>query len=207
MVPTSNPDVERFDRWARTYDQSSFQRWYFGPVHSTMLDLLARHGPADAPHCILDVGCGTGRLMRAAGLRWPRAQLLGVDPAEQMVAQAKRLTPSATIHVAPAEALPVPDQTVDLVVSSLSFHHWTDQARGLQEIARVLRPGGWFCLADHTSPGWLARLLHSRARALRSIEALIRGVGLSLTRRERLWARFVVITLANKHPASPAAAA
>jgi ubiquinone/menaquinone biosynthesis C-methylase UbiE len=206
MVRTSNPDVERFDRWAATYDQWWLQRWYFGPVHAAMLDLLAHHGPAEAPHCILDVGCGTGRLMRAAGLRWPRAQLLGVDPAEQIVAQARRLTPSATMHVAPAEALPVPDQTVDLVVSSLSFHHWTDQARGLQEIARVLRPGGWFCLADHTRPRWLARRLRPRVRTLRSIEALIRGVGLSGTHHERLWARFVVIILAEKHPASPAAA-
>jgi ubiquinone/menaquinone biosynthesis C-methylase UbiE len=143
--------------------------------------------------------------MRAAALRWPLAQLHGVDPSKQMVDQARPLTPRATFHVAPAEELPIPDQAADLIVSSLSFHHWVDQARGLQEIARVLRPGGWFCLADHMVPGWLAGL-HARAKSLAGIEALVRGAGLSVTRQNPLWARFVAIILAKKHSALAVAA-
>lgn len=139
--PTS-PDGTRFDRWAATYEQSFLQRWYFDPVHSKMLDLLARAGPKNPPSCILDVGCGTGRLLRAASVSWPAARLMGVDPAPRMVAEAQRLAPNAIFEIATAEALPFPDQSADLVLSSLSFHHWADQNKGLQEIARVLRPGG-----------------------------------------------------------------
>ena len=41
----SDVSVERFNRWAATYDRSVMQRLYFGPVHSRMLELLLVHGP------------------------------------------------------------------------------------------------------------------------------------------------------------------
>jgi len=178
IVPsTTSSDVKRFDRWAATYDQSVFQRLYFGPVHSKMLDLLVREGLKDAPSCIIDVGCGTGRLLRAASARWPEAQLLGADPAENMIAQAGRLNPNATFKVASAEALPFSDQTADIVLSSLSFHHWVDQKKGLRETVRVLRPGGFFCLADHNVI-LLAKLLGERVRSREEIQALMTSAGL-----------------------------
>jgi ubiquinone/menaquinone biosynthesis C-methylase UbiE len=197
MDSTASSDVKRFDRWAATYDQSVLQRFYFGPVHSKMLDLLVREGPEDAPSCIIDVGCGTGRLLRAVSVRWPKAQLLGVDPAERMVAEASRLNPNAIFKLALAEALPFPDQTTDIVLSSLSFHHWVDQKKGLQEIVRVLRPGGFFCLADHNVI-LFAKLLGERVKSREQIRTLITGAGLTVRRQQRLGVRFVLITLAQK---------
>lgn len=78
-------DVKRFNRWAATYDQSVMHQWYFGPVHARMLDLIEQKNLTESPHCIIDVGYGTGRLLRAASVRWPQARLLGVDPAERMI--------------------------------------------------------------------------------------------------------------------------
>jgi ubiquinone/menaquinone biosynthesis C-methylase UbiE len=197
IVPSPiNPDIRRFDRWAATYEQSFLQRWYFDPVHSKMLDLFARAGPNEPPSCMLDVGCGTDRLLRAASARWPMAQLLGVDPAPQMVAEARQLAPNASFEVASAEALPFPDQTADLVLSSLSFHHWADQQRGLQEIARVLRTGGWLCLADHTLR--LAKLFGEKPKSREQLQALMSGAGLAIGQQQRLGLRFVLITLAQK---------
>jgi len=198
IVPsTTNPDVKRFDRWAATYDQSVLQRLYFLPVHSKMLDLLVREGSKDAPSCIIDVGCGTGRLLRDASARWPEAQLLGVDPAEKMVAEATRLNPNAIFRLASAESLPFPDQTADIVLSSLSFHHWANQKKGLQEIVRVLRPGGFFCLADHNVI-LLAKLIGERVKSREQIRALMISAGLSVRQQQRLGIRFVLITLAQK---------
>ncbi|MGA2515519.1 MAG: methyltransferase domain-containing protein [Thermodesulfobacteriota bacterium] len=194
---TTNFDVKRFDRWAATYDQSILQRLYFGPVHSKMLDLLVREGPKDALSCIIDVGCGTGRLLRAASACWPEAQLLGVDPAEKMVAEATRLNPNAIFRLAPAESLPFPGQTADIVLSSLSFHHWANQKKGLQEIVRVLRPGGFFCLADHNLI-LLARLFGERVKSREEIRALMISAGLTVRQQQRLGMRFVLITLAQK---------
>ena len=202
IVPsTTNSDVKRFDRWAATYDQSIMQRLYFAPVHSKMLDLLIREGPKDPPSCIIDVGCGTGRLLRAASVRWPEAQLLGVDPAEQMVVEATRLNPNAIFKLASAESLPFPDQTADIVLSSLSFHHWANQEKGLQEIARVLRPGGLFCLADHNII-LLAKLFGEKVKSREQIRGLMISAGLTVRQQQRLGMRFVLITLAQKWSSS-----
>ena len=77
-APSSNDrDVRRFDRWAASYDRLIMQRLYFGPVHSRMLDLIGEEGPKGGPGCVIDVGCGTGRLLRAVSSRWPNARLVG----------------------------------------------------------------------------------------------------------------------------------
>jgi len=198
IVPsTTNSDVKRFDRWAATYDQSVLQRLYFGPVHSKMLDLLVQEGLKDPPSCIIDVGCGTGRLLRAASGRWPKVQLFGVDPAEQMVVEATRLNPNVIFKIAPAESLPFLDQTADIVLSSLSFHHWANQEKGLQEIARVLRPGGLFCLANHNIIS-LAKLFGEKVKSREQIRALMIGAGFTVQQQQKLGMRFVLITLAQK---------
>jgi ubiquinone/menaquinone biosynthesis C-methylase UbiE len=196
MILTSEDDVNRFNRWAATYDQSLMQRWYFALIHSKMLDLLEQDKLTKPPRCILDVGCGTGRLLRAASVRWPEAQLFGVDPAELMITEAKRNNPNAMFKVGSAEELPFADQSVDLILSSLSFHHWANQSKGLQEIARVLCLGGRFCLANHTL--MLARIFKEKVKSRNQIRALISGTGLNIVLHRRMWIRFVVIILARK---------
>jgi len=171
------------------------QKLFFGPVHAKMLDLLVQEGPMH-PAYILDIGCGTGRLLRAASLRWPEAQLIGVDPASGMVSEAKRLNPHAIFELASAESLPFPDQTADLILSSLSFHHWADHQKALHEIARVVRPAGWFCLADHIFLP--SRLFGEKVKSRNEIQAFMSGAGLTVRRHQRLGLRFVLITLAQK---------
>jgi len=196
QVPATNPDVDHFEKWAPTYEQSFRQRLYFGPVHAKMLDTLVRINRKDPPGCILDVGCGTGRLLRAVSAVWPKAQLLGVDPAEQMISEARRLNVHAIFKLGTAEALPIPDQTVDLVLSSLSFHHWANQQKGIMEIARVLRPGGWFCLADHAL--LLAKYWGEKVKSSSEISEMMNTAGLTVRQHHTMGIRFVLITLAQK---------
>ncbi len=191
-----NPDVERFEKWAATYDQSIMQKLFFGPIQAGMLGLIAKESFTKPPGCIIDVGCGTGRLLKAASARWPEAKVYGVDPAENMVARAAQLNPRAIFQRGTAEALPFPDSTADLVVSSLSFHHWADQARGIREIARVLRPGGWFCLADHTFIP--ARLFGDRVKSRSQARALMIEAGLYVRKQRWFWIPYILITLAQK---------
>ena len=58
-------------------------------------------------------------------------QLLGVDPAPGMIEVAKRLTPTARLYLGTGEALPLEEASVDLALSTISFHHWQDQAAGV----------------------------------------------------------------------------
>ncbi len=193
---TTFDDVERFARWAPTYDRSIMQRLYFGPVHAKMLMLLVHAEPQPSPERILDVGCGTGRLLRAASVHWPQAELWGVDPADQMLVAAARSNPKAVFRQAFAEALPFPDQSVDLAMSSLSFHHWANHARGLNEIARVLRPGGYMCLADHSMV--LAKRWGEKVKSGAEIRTLMKNAGLTVRCQAGMGIRFVLITLAQK---------
>ncbi|HVU70977.1 MAG TPA: class I SAM-dependent methyltransferase [Ktedonobacteraceae bacterium] len=189
-------DVEIFDRWGSTYERSWMQRRLFDPVHTAVLRQAAnRCNPAS----VLDVGCGSGRLLRKAHTYWPQAHLCGVDPAQKMLEVARQLTPGAHFSMGSGEALPLEDAVVDLAFSTISFHHWRDQAAGVREVARVLRPGGSFFLADFTLPAWLAWLLprarfHSAAR----MRALFAQAGLAVQAQPVTHAKLVRITIGTK---------
>jgi ubiquinone/menaquinone biosynthesis C-methylase UbiE len=191
-----SPDVQHFEHWSHTYERSWMQDWLFARVQAAVLDIASTLPPQGD---VLDVGCGTGRLLRAAALRWPAARLIGVDPAEGMVAVARQLTPGATLARGLAEALPLPDASVDLALSTLSFHHWRDQTAGVREIARVLRPGGHFILADFALPGVFGRATrHGGGRPVRQRERLFAGAGLRIERQRRAAWPLIVATVAAR---------
>ena len=189
-------DVERFDRWGSTYERSWMQQRLFDPVHSA---ILHRAESRFKPASVLDIGCGSGRLLRKVHDSWPEAQLSGVDPAQGMLSVARQLTPEACFSMGSAEALPLEDASVDLALSTISFHHWQDQAAGLREVARVLRPGGSFLLADFTLPTWLAWLLpRARFHSAAQMRALFEQAGLEVQAQPGPVARFVRITIGTK---------
>lgn len=198
----SQKDVEHFDHWAPTYDVFWGQR-YLDRVHQLMLDAVSESG-AGTPGAILDVGCGTGRLLVKTASLWSGARLMGVDPAERMVEIAHERLPTATIAVAGAEALPMPDCSVDAVLSCVSFHHWNDRAQGLREAARVLRVGGRLCLADVTMPGWVKRLFRrTKAASSSDLRSFITEAGFRLEGQRLTLARMVYLIMAVK-TATPA---
>ncbi|MGW6422893.1 class I SAM-dependent methyltransferase [Nocardia sp. NPDC055053] len=114
-------------------------------------------GAKDVP-AVLDLGAGTGKL--TGGLLAIGAEVIAVEPDEAMLAELVRRYPSATALSGTAEAIPLPDSSVDAVVAGQAFH-WFDQARAFPEIARVLRPGGVlaaFWNVEDNRVGWVAGL-------------------------------------------------
>ncbi len=193
----STNDVEHFDRWAPTYDAFWGQR-YVDRIHQLMLGAVTGTS-TPAPCEVLDVGCGTGRLLEKAGGLWPAARLLGVDPAPGMIDVARRRIPQATTEVAGAEALPFPDASVDLVLTCVSLHHWKNRGQGLREAARVLRPGGRLCLADITVPAWVRRLFHGiKAASPDTLQWLVTQAGFRVEKQSFTLARVVCLVLAVK---------
>jgi ubiquinone/menaquinone biosynthesis C-methylase UbiE len=184
-------DIERFDQWSSTYENSWLQRAFFDQTHQATLTLAA--GIVHQPESVLDVGCGTGRLLRRAYRYWPEAHLIGVDPANGMIERAKLLTPNATFFTAMAEALPLLDASVDLALSTSSFHHWQDQAAGVCEIVRVLRPGGYFILVDASFPDWLVSVFRlKRFHSPAQFRTLFIQAGLHVQTQQTLaWRRWL----------------
>lgn len=109
-------------------------------------DVADRQLPAGAR--VLDVGTGPGRVPLLIVTGCPDLQVEGIDPSPEMIdralqnaaAQGER-SERLRYTVADVAHLSLPDNSVDLVVSTLSLHHWPDVPAGLNEIRRVLRPG------------------------------------------------------------------
>jgi ubiquinone/menaquinone biosynthesis C-methylase UbiE len=107
-----------------------------------------------AGHKVLDVGCGTGNLLRSTGKRHPRTELTGLDPDPKMLATTRRKTRRAGLSVRLdrgfAQELPYADGEFDRVFSSLMFHHLDSTSKDelLAEVKRVLKPDGVLVLAD-----------------------------------------------------------
>jgi ubiquinone/menaquinone biosynthesis C-methylase UbiE len=150
-----------FDSWAPSYDKSLLQRVFFDRTHARVVRALRPLLRGAAAPVVVDVGCGTGRLLSRLRSAFPSASLIGVDAAAGMIEVASRKPELAGVHlvVASADALPFEDASCDVVVSTISFHHWSDQAAGLRDVARVLRPGGNLVLVDFMTRGALAPLM------------------------------------------------
>jgi ubiquinone/menaquinone biosynthesis C-methylase UbiE len=155
-----------FDAWAPTYDRSALQRLFFDRVHARVVRDVQRLLQGVAAPLVVDVGCGTGRLLTRLRAAFPAAALIGVDAAAGMIAVAssKPALAGMRLQVSSADALPLEDASCDVVVSTVSFHHWSDQAAGLREVARVLRPGGRVVLVDFVTGGALAPLTRRMGR-------------------------------------------
>jgi ubiquinone/menaquinone biosynthesis C-methylase UbiE len=112
-------------------------------------DIAAQAGEGAA---VLDVGTGPGVLLEELARNRPDLTVTGVDPSKDMVAAAQRKLarygPRATAVTGDAADLPFADGAFDLIVSSLSLHHWDRPEEAGRELARVLRPGGRICIYD-----------------------------------------------------------
>jgi SAM-dependent methyltransferase len=92
---------------------------------------------------VLDLGAGTGKLTRL--LVPSGATVVAVEPVEAMRARLEAATPSATSLEGTAEAIPMPDASVDAVTCAQAFH-WFDAPRAFAELYRVMRPDGLLAL-------------------------------------------------------------
>jgi len=198
-------DVERFGRWAPTYERSALQRFFLTPIQTATIAAIGRE--VSEPRAILDIGCGTGVLLWRLSSIYTQAMLVGVDAAAGMVGQARSARPEGQAMrflEARAEELPFLESSFDLVVSTMSFHHWADQKGGLREVRRVLLPSGVFVLTDAIVGPWLSWALSSsndRIATARGLEVMLAAASL---RRKRsvagpsFWLRYgCTITVAR----------
>jgi len=110
-------------------------------------------GPALRPGMgVLDVGCGTGRLLAELERRYKICGV-GVDTSAAMVQVAQAACPDMVILEGSCGALPVADASMDRVVACLAYHHFDDPAGFAAEARRVLKPGGRIYLSEPAIPG------------------------------------------------------
>ena len=136
---------------------------------------------------VLDVGCGTGTLALEVQRHVGRAgRVVGIDPSSEQIARARakavRRNVPVEFQVGVIEQLAFPDQTFDVVLSTLMMHHLPASLKrqGLVEIARVLKPGGRLIIADFTRKqertGQAARF-HAGGSSLHDLAAIVADAG------------------------------
>jgi ubiquinone/menaquinone biosynthesis C-methylase UbiE len=133
-----------------TYDHYTAR--LFAGIHKTVVQDVAEAAARDAT--VLDAGCGSGRLAVQLARRRPDLQVRGVDLESGMVevaarrAEQENLASRVLFTVADVADLPLPDDSVDLIVSTASLHHWADPGAVVASLDRVLRPDGQMWLYD-----------------------------------------------------------
>jgi ubiquinone/menaquinone biosynthesis C-methylase UbiE len=154
---------------------------------------LACIQPGDA---VLDVGCGTGTLaMEVARRIGTTGRVVGVDPGTEQIARARakaaQRNAPVEFQIGVIEQLPFPDQSFDVVFSTLMMHHLPAplKRQGLAEIARMLKPGGCLVIADFMRKQdrqGLAARFHAGGSSMHDLIALVKDAGFSQVQTEEM---------------------
>lgn len=140
-----------FDRWAPSYD-FLLPSVFYQAIHRRLLEYVQF---SDHP-VVLDLGCGTGRLLNRLADHYPDLYGTGLDFSAEMLRQARRSNqhhPRLIFVQGNAEALPFADQQFTDVFNTISFLHYPNPGSVLAEVRRVLQPGSRFYLVDFTWKG------------------------------------------------------
>lgn len=145
-----------FNRQAATYDLD-IKGSHARALYPALLEQLS----SLSYHTALDLGCGTGEMMRLILEREPDKQLYGIDLSENMLKIAeKKLGKRGSLCLGDAEHLPFSDRTFDVVYCNDSFHHYPAPERVLAEICRVLKENGTFLMGDCWLPSFSRAIMN-----------------------------------------------
>ncbi|WP_013321553.1 class I SAM-dependent methyltransferase [Gloeothece verrucosa] len=170
-----------FDRWAPNYD-ILLTTIFYQAIHKRLLEYVK------LPNCpdVLDLGCGTGRLLHRLATLNRDLRGIGLDLSPEMIRQARQrnhLRKQLIYIRGNAESLPFAARQFDAVFNTISFLHYPNPQQVLSEVKRVLKQGGRFYLADTSikiqyipfSPGGL-RLYSPQKREQLALEVGLKTV-------------------------------
>lgn len=158
-----SPNAKRFSgtEYLEIYDR------YRPEPPAILLKQAINYAGGTRPHLVVDLGCGTG--ISTLAWRGLADRILGIEPSDGMLAVARRKISRQEDQVeflsAFSDQLPLVGESVDTLSCSQSFH-WMEPERTLNEVRRVLRPGGVLMVYDCTWPPTMAWPLEQAYRKL-----------------------------------------
>jgi len=134
-----------YDKIAHLYDERARDH----VADEALLDFLSTRGSfRQSTPCVLDVGCGAGKQLAANHERLSGVAFVGIDRFQGMLRIARQRCPEIAWIQADGASLPLVSQACDYATSQFSYPHVRNTAGLLNEIFRVLRPGGRFVMTN-----------------------------------------------------------
>ncbi len=166
MDETEKHNIKRFNKWAGSYD-SGIVSIFFKMCYRKIRPLLNLQDGMR----VLDVGCGTGSLLKELSGSGKELNLYGIDLSPEMIGAARvklKDEKNVELYEGSAADLPFESNYFDYVVCMNSLHHHADPKQSLTEMARVLKPGGVMILMDGFVDSTVRKALSRIACVLRN---------------------------------------
>jgi len=149
-----------FDKVAVRYDGAR------GSASEKFYSLLLGQVELNQGMNVLDVGCGTGTILRRMADACP-VNGFGIDMSENMIEEAKRKCPEMDLQLSRCEETPFADNTFDVITTCMAYHHFSDKAGFIKEAARIIKPGGSLYLADPRFPFVIRKAMNGFFKLIR----------------------------------------
>lgn len=139
---------EFFNKNAKGYSKSR-EGAFTMPMYPEMITRVL----SKKPKKVLDLGCGSGILLKQLNDTNNNIELFGLDIADEMIKIAdESLKGCAELKVGDCEKIPWDSDTFDVVFCNASFHHYPNPNKALLEVNRVLKSNGTLIIGDPTAP-------------------------------------------------------
>lgn len=142
-----------------TSSYEALARPFARSIWKRVADEVVKRAPQNST--VVDLGCGPGTVLRLIRERRPDLTLIGsdIDPAIIHIAEKESINKNIQFRTASIDELPFQQQSADIVISSLMFHHLDEPVKhkAMEQIRRLLKPNGVFLLCDFSVPthSWL----------------------------------------------------
>ena len=136
--------------WAHKYEKLWVQKYSLGPSRKAIIQELETLLQADRSYQLLDMGCGTGQLIRDMKEAFPNFDISyrGVDASKEMIRVAEGKSHGIDYEVSTVKDFHVGARVFDIIVCAHSFPYYPDQAKTLLKLHGMLKDGGLFIIVQ-----------------------------------------------------------
>ena len=145
----------KFDKRAESYDEG-----FEGKSSQKFYDLVTGNVEITAGMNVLDVGCGTGTILRRLSEKYS-FHGFGIDVEEKMLEQARKKCLDMDIRLCSCDDTPFDNEQFDVIIACMAYHHFPNKDGFSKEVARLLKKGGMLYIADPKLPLPVRKVLNT----------------------------------------------
>ena len=149
----------KWNKWSKSADGKGILYEY---LRSAQLSVISMAGIKENIN-FLDIGCGTGWAVgEAAKAADYKGSFFGVDLSEGMIGKAEeKFSNHVNLYFIQgnSESIPLESSFFDVIICTNSFHHYLHPSSAMQEISRILKPGGKIYILDPAADSWFIKII------------------------------------------------